>query len=158
MPSCSPPRTAPPAPASLSARSPSTASTGSPSSACSQTTQRRTRHAPGAPSAPATASDAASPAPTGPRPTAQSRSTDQNTPARVGLPLPLPNQPPPRQSPPQLHPLVQPTTTPHSPRRPTTHQPRRGPPWSVQLAPADEARPATVLRHVARAASDQRQG
>ena len=65
----------------------------------------------------------------------QSRSPDQNTHPRVGLPLRLPNQHTPRQSPPQLPPLVQPTTSTQLPRRPTTNQPRLRPLWSVQLGP-----------------------
>ena len=76
----------------------------------------------------------------------QSRSPDQNTHPRVGLPLRLPNQHTPRQSPPQLPPLVQPTTTTQLPRRPTTNQPRLRPLWSVQVdsrrSPGPTAGPA----------------
>src|SRR5213078_3976519 len=65
----------------------------------------------------------------------QSRSADQNTPPRIGLPLRLPHQHPPRTRPPQLHQVVQPTPTPQLARRPTADQPRLTPLWSVQLAP-----------------------
>src|SRR5205085_2982592 len=63
----------------------------------------------------------------------QSRSADQDTPPRVGLSLRLPEQPPPHESPARLHPLVQPTPTPLSPRRQAAPQPCRGPVWSVHL-------------------------
>ena len=54
----------------------------------------------------------------------QGRSARQDPPARMGLPLRLPQQHPPRQSPRRLPPLVQPPPTTRLARRPTTNQPR----------------------------------
>jgi hypothetical protein len=64
----------------------------------------------------------------------ESRSTDQDTPAPVGLPLRLPHKRAPRNSAPRLPQLVQPTKTPPPAHSPTPHKPRLTRLWSVQLA------------------------
>ena len=64
----------------------------------------------------------------------QSRSARQDTAPRMGLPLRLPQQRPPRPSTPRLHPLVQPTPTTQLDRRQTPDQPRLTPLWASQLA------------------------
>src|SRR5262249_9636622 len=62
----------------------------------------------------------------------QSRSTRQNPAARVGLPLRLPLERPPRPSTRRLHTLVQPTPTTRLTRRTTADQPRLTGPWVPQ--------------------------
>ncbi len=62
--------------------------------------------------------------PTPPADQRQGRSARQDAAARVGLPLRLPDQQPPRPSTPRLPPLVQPTPTAQLTRRPAADQPR----------------------------------
>ena len=64
----------------------------------------------------------------------QGGSADQDAAPRVGLSLRLPDQRPPRSSPPRLPPLVQPTPTTRLTRSPTPDQPRLTRLWSVHLA------------------------
>ena len=66
----------------------------------------------------------------------QGRSARQDAAARVGLPLRLPDQRPPRPSAPRLPALVQPTPTTQLARRPAADQPRLTGLWVPQL---DEA-------------------
>src|SRR5206468_1528365 len=63
----------------------------------------------------------------------QSRSPRQNAAARVGLPLRLPQQRPPRPSTRRLPALVQPTPTTRLARRPAPDQPRLTGLWVPQL-------------------------
>ena len=64
----------------------------------------------------------------------QSRSARQDPAPRMGLPLRLPHQRPPRPCPPRLPPLVQPPPTAQLTRRTATDQPRLTGLWVPQLA------------------------
>ena len=66
---------------------------------------------------------------------------DQDAPARMGLPLRLPDQRPPRSSPPWVPEVVQPTKTPRLARGTTTDQPRLTRLWSVHLVDRADTAP-----------------
>ncbi len=68
----------------------------------------------------------------------ESRSPDQDAPPRMGLPLRLPDQQPPRQSAPRLPPVVQPTKTTRLTRSPTPDQPRLTRVWLLHLEPSHQ--------------------
>jgi transposase InsO family protein len=68
------------------------------------------------------------------RPQTNGRSPRQNAPARMGIPLRLPHQQPPRSRPLRLPPLVQPPPTTQLARRQATNQPRLTGLWVPHLA------------------------